>query len=235
MSERIWCVPAALVAEAFAGRVGFVQYQSGPAHDHLLTALSEAGRFLPRAEVETDETWRQVIPYVLLRDAAGRYFAYRRLPASGEGRLVGLHSLGVGGHLNDEHLAADLAIGSPVLRPNPLAVGLQRELAEELVLPSTTDGPLGRLAIHGFLALDATPVDRVHVGVVVILSVAGDYYTGCDVRETDKLAAVGWFAPDVLRLMSAEVEFEGWSRTLIAAGLPADDQEWDHGPIGHER
>ena len=157
---------------------------------------------------------------MLLADPDGRYFAYRRLPASGESRLVGLHSLGVGGHLNDDHLAAPLEYAAPELRPDPLAVGLQRELTEELVLPPTDGEPLGQMWVHGFLALDATPVDRVHVGVVVILRVRGEYCAGCDVRETDKLAAAGWFTPDVLRSMMSEVEFEGWSRALIAAGLP---------------
>ncbi|MBI2301893.1 MAG: hypothetical protein HYU66_23565, partial [Armatimonadetes bacterium] len=183
--------------------------------------LLAVGRFLPREGVETDETWRQVIPYLVLADPSGAYFVYRRLPASGEARLVDLHSVGVGGHINDEHLTAGLHWTSPAVRPNLLADGLQRELREELVLP-VVPGGVGRLRLHGFLALDETPVDRVHVGVVVLAGLTAEAAAGCGVRETDKLEAAGWHTPERLGTMMHEVAFEGWSRTLIEAGLPRE-------------
>jgi predicted NUDIX family phosphoesterase len=212
MSESILCVPAALVAKHC--RTGFGRPERAEA---LVATLNSAGRFLPRDEVETDETWRQIIPYLLLRRAGGGYFAYRRLPASGEARLVDLHSLGVGGHINDQHLVPGLAAAAS-LRPNLVADGLQRELAEELVWPEDATGAVLRL--HGFLSLDATPVDRVHVGVVGIVDLPDELADKVTIRETDKLAAVGWLTPVELGTLAQQVPFEGWSRTLIEAGLP---------------
>lgn len=211
MSESILCVPAALVVKHC--RTGFSRPERAEA---LVATLNGAGRFLPRDDVETDETWRQIIPYLLLRKASGGYFAYRRLPASGEARLVDLHSLGVGGHINDEHLVPGLT-STTSLRPNLIADGLHRELAEELVWPADASGAVLRL--HGFLALDATPVDRVHVGVVGIVDLPDALAEQVTVRETDKLAGVGWLTPAELEKKAQEVPFEGWSRTLIEAGL----------------
>ena len=212
MSESILCVPTALVAKHC--RPGFSRPEGAEA---LLAEFNAGGRFLPRDEVETDETWRQVIPYLLLRRASGGYFTYRRLPASGEVRLVDLHSIGVGGHINDEHLVPGLT-AEACLRPNLVADGLQRELAEELVWPAEASGASMRL--HGFLALDETPVDRVHVGVVCIVDLPDPVAERVAIRETDKLAPAGWPLPAELGTLSAGVPFEGWSRTLIEAGLP---------------
>ncbi|NUQ00065.1 MAG: hypothetical protein HUU35_09460 [Armatimonadetes bacterium] len=216
MSERVWCVPAEL-ATRFG--LGFRRLPAREA-EALLAEWEDAGRFYPRAEVETDESLRQVIPYVLLRDPDGGYFTYRRLPAGGEARLVDLHSLGVGGHINDDGHVAGLRVADRALRGSLLAAALQRELCEELVLPETAAAGLGELSLHGFLALSQTPVDRVHVGVVAIAAIHGEHVAQCDVRETDKLVCAGWFRPTRLREMLGELPFEGWSRTLIEAGLP---------------
>ena len=212
MSERVWCVPAALVERLTGGQA------CGPAPAGWAEVVQAQGAFIARDQAETDETWRQIIPYILLRSPEGGYFTYRRLPASGEARLVDKHSIGVGGHINDEHLVAGLTIREPGLRPNLVADGLARELREELVLPDA--GELGELRLLGWLALNETPVDRVHVGVVVVLDVAADQVAHCGVRETDKLEAVGWWSPAVLAARLADTTFEGWSRTLIEAGLP---------------
>ncbi|HAZ63082.1 MAG TPA: hypothetical protein DCZ72_05660 [Armatimonadetes bacterium] len=215
MTERVLCVPATLVAEASAGRA---VWSAGAAADEAqLCAWLTAGKYRARAEAETNEAWRQVIPYVLLRAANGTYFTYRRLPASGESRLVGRHSLGVGGHLNDEFGAERYSYDANILRPNTFAAGVQRELDEELVWPA--DAPRGTLSLMGFLALSETPVDRVHVGAVLRLEVTAAARAAVDVRETDKLAAVGWLAPAELRALAGRVEFEGWTRALLDADL----------------
>lgn len=199
MSEQVWCVPAEAVHRARPAP-GFWPAASPT----VAMRLAEEGRYLPRESAEHDETWRQVIPYVLLR-AAGRYFVYRRLRGGGEARLFDLHSLGVGGHINGDG------------EGDRLVSALHRELDEELHLPA---GALIGLSLHGYLALDETPVDRVHVGVVAVAEIAPPAARQVDVRETDKLAAVGWFTSGELRGRLGEWSFEGWSRTLIEAGLP---------------
>ena len=209
-------VPAEVVAEASRGRRF---WSDGAESDQVLAArFNQLGTFAPRDQVETDESLRQVIPYLLLRHGGGGYFTYRRLPSGGEARLFDRYSLGVGGHINDERIHIGLGYSHAVLAPNLIAEGLQRELAEELVLPET--GGLGRLSIHGFLALDETPVDRVHVGLVVRVDVPEALSHDCHIRETDRLESAGWLTVAELERLRQTVTFEGWSRTLIEAGLP---------------
>ena len=68
--------------------------------------------------MEHDRTYKQVIPYLVLRDGE-RWFLMRRTRAGGDARLHDLWSIGVGGHLNPGD--------------GDVAGGLRREWAEEVV------------------------------------------------------------------------------------------------------
>jgi len=67
--------------------------------DRHQKVIREHHFFKPRAEVENDPTFQQIIPYVVFRHGA-RYFLTHRLRASSEKRLRKQYSLGVGGHIN---------------------------------------------------------------------------------------------------------------------------------------
>ena len=125
--------------------------------------------FKPRAEVENDPTFQQIIPYVVFRHD-DRYLLTHRLRASSERRLRNQYSLGVGGHINP----GDLGAGDPILD------GLKREWEEEVVYQGTFEARL-----LGFLNEDSSPVSKVHLGVVFVVD--GDTPT-ITIRETDKLA-----------------------------------------------
>jgi predicted NUDIX family phosphoesterase len=125
--------------------------------------------FKPRAEVEDDPSYQQVIPYVVFRHD-DRYFLTHRLRASSERRLRKQYSLGIGGHINP----GDLDAGDPILD------GLKREWEEEVVYEGRFDARL-----IGFLNEDSAPVSKVHLGVVFLVD--GDT-PNIQIRETDKLA-----------------------------------------------
>src|SRR6266508_968664 len=80
-----------------------------------------AFQFRPRSEVETDPSFKQLIPYVVLR-CGGDLFHYRRGSAGTEKRLQALRSVGIGGHISE----ADAAGGD-----DPYHTGMMRELTEE--------------------------------------------------------------------------------------------------------
>src|SRR5579864_4558629 len=65
--------------------------------------------FMPRADVEDDPSYQQIIPYVIFRHR-DRYLLTHRLRASAERRLRKQYSLGIGGHINPE----DLKGGDPI-------------------------------------------------------------------------------------------------------------------------
>jgi predicted NUDIX family phosphoesterase len=154
-----------------------------------LAVIEREGRFAPRAAMETDPRFKQVIPYLVLRDR-GDYFLMRRTRAGVDVRLHDRFSIGVGGHLNP----GDVDLGG----------GLAREWAEEI---EATFVPEFRLV--GLLNDDGTEVGRVHVGVVFIAEAAGRPVA---VRERHKLE--GRFVPpgDVLAVRE---RMESWSQLVF--------------------
>jgi predicted NUDIX family phosphoesterase len=152
----------------------------------------EGSFFMPRAEVEEDPSYQQVIPYVVFRHG-DRYLLTRRLAASSEKRLRRLYSLGVGGHINP----ADVDNGDPVLD------GMRREWEEEVVYAGRFEARL-----LGLLKEESAPVGRVHVGVVYLLD--GDS-PEIAIRETKKLSG------ELLTLEEMRMyylEMESWSQVV---------------------
>ena len=141
------------------------------ASDGTMTALAQAvaehGRFLDRPSAEEDPAFKQLIPYVVVRDGALVYLM-ERTAAGGDARLHGKASIGVGGHLNPVDEGED-----------PLADGLRREWSEELVADWE---PTFRLV--GLMNDDSNPVGSVHLGVVFEVDADG---RAVEVRERDKL------------------------------------------------
>ena len=125
--------------------------------------------FKPRADVENDPSFQQIIPYVVFRHG-DHYFLTHRLRASSEKRLRKQYSLGVGGHINP----GDLEGGDPILD------GLRREWSEEVIYDGRFEARM-----LGLLNEDSSPVSKVHLGVVFLVD--GDT-PDIRIRETDKLA-----------------------------------------------
>lgn len=132
--------------------------------DEMLDHLARAAEYRPRAEAEVDPGWKQVIPYLLVRDGE-RLFLMQRTAAGGDARLHDRWTLGIGGHLN----------------PGDGGVlgGMRREFHEEM----TADWE-PRPEFLGVLNDDSTPVGQVHVGLVFAADAAG---RALAVRETEKL------------------------------------------------
>jgi predicted NUDIX family phosphoesterase len=154
--------------------------------------IRERHFFMPRAEVEEDPAYQQIIPYIVFRHA-DHYLLTHRLRASAEKRLRKQYSLGVGGHINP----GDIVGGDPVQE------GLRREWEEEVVYEGHYDAGL-----LGLLNDDSSPVSRVHLGVVFLLE--GDS-PQIAIRETDKLAG------EMLTLADMRIYYlgmESWSQMV---------------------
>ena len=151
--------------------------------------IRTTGRFEPRAAMERDPSFKQVIPYLVLRDGE-RYFLMRRTRAGGDARLHDRYSIGVGGHLNPGDGGLDR--------------GLEREWREELDADFVP-----RFRLLGLLNDDTTDVGRVHLGVVYAAEAEGRRVA---IRETDKLT--GRFAePGDVATVAGELET--WSRLVF--------------------
>ncbi|MBN1846885.1 MAG: hypothetical protein JW810_14460, partial [Sedimentisphaerales bacterium] len=157
--------------------------------ERYLERLFESGvpRFMPRAQAERDPAYKQIIPYVLMTHG-GRYLSYVRGKRAGEGRLTGLRSLGIGGHINP---GDDLPLFAADFRPAYLTA-VQREVAEEVsVQTKYTD------RIIALLNDDSNEVGQVHLGVVHLWMLAAprvskreQMITQLDFLDLDALLAV---------------------------------------------
>ncbi len=169
---------------------GWYGLQSADLNAFLATVERE-GRFEPRPAMEAHPGFKQVIPYLVLRDG-DRYFLMRRTRAGGDVRLHDRWSIGVGGHLNpgDEDVDG----------------GLRREWSEELVADFVPD-----FRFIGLLNDDTTPVGQVHLGAVFVADAAGRQVS---IRETDKLS--GAFATPA-EVAAVAADLETWSRLVFDA------------------
>jgi predicted NUDIX family phosphoesterase len=190
--ERILVIP-----ESHFRDVGFFR-GFHPADDAYRAALLSpaAFSFRPRRDVETDPSFKQLIPYVVLRWES-RLFHYRRGKAGTETRLTALRSVGVGGHISESD-----AMGEGSAYRN----GMLRELAEEVTI-----GCQFAEQGFGFIFDDATPVGRVHLGVVHLLELE---MPAVEAREA-ALAEAG-FAP-IEELVRDFDRFETWSQLVLRA------------------
>ncbi len=154
--------------------------------DGFAELVAREGSFRPRPAMEIDPSFKQVIPYLVLRDGE-RFFLMRRTRAGGDARLFDRYSIGVGGHLNPGD--------------KDLAGGLRREWAEEVAADFE---PAFRLV--ALLNDDTTEVGSVHLGAVYVADAEGRPVA---IRELDKLE--GSFAEPAAVAAVAD-KLETWSR-----------------------
>ncbi len=132
--------------------------------DRYLDTIFSPGvpRFMPRSQAETDPSFKQLIPYVILT-SGGRYLSYVRGQRAGEARLVGRRSIGIGGHINP---ADDMPLFNGDFRETYLAA-VEREVDEEVeVAASHTD------SVVALLNDDSNEVGQVHLGIVHLWDLA---------------------------------------------------------------
>lgn len=188
--ERVLVIPRSVIMDdpGWLGlrADGFDRLDDLAAFEALVTRHAT---FMPRPEAEVDRGWKQVIPYLVLRDDE-RYFLMRRTQAGGDARLHDRWSIGVGGHLNPGD--------------GDLAGGLRREWREELVAAFEPE-----FRLIGLLNDDTTDVGSVHLGAVYVAEAEG---RAVEIRETDKLT--GSFA-EAAEVAAVVERMESWSALVF--------------------
>ena len=191
-SERILVVPTAIFHEAglFQGFTTRV--------NHYLARILEPRHlsYRLRSEVETDPSFKQIVPYVVLR-WQDQVFHYARGKRATETRLQTLRSIGVGGHisLDDQNLFE-----------TPYREAMFREVAEEVYLESEYEEQC-----IGLINDDSTPVGQVHLGIVHVFRLHEP-----KVRRREQALTRAGFAA-IEELLSQRHEFETWSQFALDA------------------
>lgn len=175
--------------------------------------------FGDRDKLETDETYRQLIPYLVLMHNE-RVAVFQRTARSKEKRLHGMKMIGVGGHINEkDSMWCNQDIEQFVMN------GAKREIFEEIRF--LTECSFGEPLFRGFLVCNDAPVDRVHIGAMFTIQVNEASTVLPQFRSNDQeIKFRGWEYPTRL----VESEFETWSRIAISAILGDTDQlkeEWN--------
>jgi len=127
--------------------------------------------FMQRDAAEYNFEYKQVIPYVLIRNGTN-YLLLKRLTGQTEKRLHHKYSLGIGGHINPDSSATG---------ENIVIKGLYKELHEEVTVDAPSD-----LNFIGIINDESNSVSRVHLGLLYILEVTSPGYR---VLETGKMTA----------------------------------------------
>ena len=151
-------------------------------------------QYIERNKAEHDPSFKQLIPYALIRCGAS-IFVYRRGKLQGEKRLVGNYSCGIGGHIS---------IDDPSLFGTTYEEGLRREVGEEVDIQSPY-----RQNIAALINDDSDEVGKVHLGIVHILTVEEP-----KVVAREKALAEPHFMSFEL-LQAHRDEFENWSQICI--------------------
>jgi predicted NUDIX family phosphoesterase len=194
LAERVLVVPTAVFHQAG-------HFQGFCAHvEHYLPRLLDLRHlsYLPRSAAETDPTFKQIIPYVVLR-WRDQIFHYMRGKRATETRLQALRSIGVGGHISSD----DGGLFADAYRD-----GMLREVAEEVHL----DGPYAERCV-GLINDDSTPVGQVHLGVVHVFDLEQ-----AKARRREQALTRAGFAP-LAELRRQREEFETWSQLLFDSGV----------------
>ena len=145
-----------------------------------------------RYEAEVNSNFKQPIPYVVFYNPASkRYFCMERL--QGDERLVGLKSLGVGGHVDNQE---------------DFQAAIFREINEEIQMEN---GEIESITFKGLILDTSNEVGSVHLGFLYLAYISDENIT-CKEKDTLK----GYF----LSLAELETkvhnkEFETWSSIAL--------------------
>lgn len=155
--------------------------------------------FLPRWQAEKDSAYKQLIPYVII-GYNGRYLTYVRGRRAGEARLVGLRSIGIGGHINP---ADDM----PLFNDNfyeAYLTAVEREVAEEVsVETGHTD------SIVALLNDDSNDVGSVHLGLVHLWLLDAPNVS----KKEQMITQMSFMTPDELHQLRDTMET--WSQLCL--------------------
>ena len=137
--------------------------------DYYLDLIKNNYQFKRRGDVETDDSFQQIIPYIVF-SCKDKFFIYKYLGGAGEKRLHDTYQIGVAGHINQ----IDVNGG------NILEEGMMREWNEEV----DYKGNLLEKKLVGILNDDSGDVEKVHLGMVY--SFVGDS-PEISIKEKEKM------------------------------------------------
>lgn len=132
--------------------------------------MFNGAEYMLRYEAEVDDNYKQPIPYIIfIEESTNKIFCMKRI--GGDSRLIGMKSIGVGGHIDENETLQD---------------ALYREIKEEINLDKED---INKLDFSGIILDTSNNVGSVHLGLLYKAYVKEDLNICC--TEKDKLT--GYF------------------------------------------
>lgn len=183
-------------------------------YGYFMTSLNDFRNliaYIPRIDCESDESYRQLLPYMVIRTLDNKFLAYNRqskTSSDGEQRLAGKCSIGLGGHIElvDVHSTPS----------HTLFNACTRELKEEIYITCKTSGAELALSTNfsfiGVIKSCETQVDRVHLGLIYVLDLNKySFDVTPHSKEPNQVVNPRWVSRRELKDMP---NLESWSQKL---------------------
>lgn len=197
--------------DTLMGKLGLKDGLSPVDVSQIVHLLQEGVVIGQREALESDESVRQVLPYVILSqfdESAGvmKYIPYRRTKLVGESRLAGNVSVGFGGHID---------LGDVIHHENVInlvatigqAVG--RELQEEVIFTGMDGADLSLFSV-GVLLDQSDAVGRVHMGVIMNAQLPSGVTALCAEAELESMQPMS-----AEELLTSGLPLESWTRIAL--------------------
>jgi predicted NUDIX family phosphoesterase len=195
-NEKVLVFPRSLFEQ-----LGIFQGFSREVNRYLPVILEKKNNtFMPRAKAETDPSFKQVIPYVVITDGQN-ILHYVRGKKAGEQRLVAKGSIGIGGHINNED---ETLFGLNSFGMEAFEDAVKREVCEEL----SVAGGFNAVPV-GLINDDSTEVGRVHFGIVHVFRCQPG-----QVRKKEQVITQVEFLP-IEELKARRDQMETWSQLCL--------------------
>ena len=174
----------------------------------ILMDMLLSSRYIQRDKAESDVSFRQLIPYSILRHK-NKVFVYQRHFGGAEDRLYGLMSIGIGGHINRYDALCDDSNANPL---GLIERARNREIKEEFRIQTRAIPKL-----IGLVNDETSDFGLMHIGILY------EYWAYSPIvfsREKEKhintrFLSIGELSRDINK-------FELWSQIIIRDYLSND-------------
>jgi len=183
-------------------------------------------RWMLRDEAETDTSFKQVIPYITIT-AKNKVALFRRY-VSGESRLEGKYTLGIGGHIERCDALLD---GEETEVDEIVAASILREINEEIVVDKELQQNIGYLDFNSFVSYielynsevnNKNGVNYVHLGLPYTLLLNKKLKIK---PKGDELLFKGWFTLEEILQEDIKDNLEDWSLYVAETMLSQKSHE----------
>jgi len=162
-------------------------------------------KFYDRGSIEWDTSYKQLIPYQILK-CGDMYLSYNRDTTESESRLYNNFSIGVGGHIND----GDTPDGTnqedaSIINSMRVDCNLEREFIEELGCDFTQYVDI--VSVIGVINNNDNEVSEHHIGLVYLEEIKYGLFTNAILKDVEFLS--------IDELLSNYDRYENWSKIVI--------------------